>query len=132
MAINMQVKATGDINPARFITIDTTANASVVESNAGDTIVLGIADEATKDTPDANGSSLAAESGDYFRYYGYGDETLLEMDAVGCTAGDYLIPDNSGMGNVAGAADVAFALALETAAANELVRVIVISAYQLP
>jgi len=123
MAITIPVRAGGDINPSRFVTVDTTARHTVVESNSGDTKILGISDEATKNAPQTGSSSLAAESGDQFRMHAYGSDPLLELGTGGCTAGDFLKPDNDGKGVTAGAADVAGAIALETGSAGEKVKV---------
>lgn len=120
------LKAGGDVNPSRFVTIDTTKNQTVVESNSGDAKIIGVSQEGTKYAPGTNSSTLAAEDGDNLHVHFPGEVCLVQMDAVGCTAGDYLKPDNSGMGVVASSTNVVGAMALETAAANEKVLAVVL------
>lgn len=121
-----QVKAGGDINPARFTSISTAANNTVLESNSGDTKLFGISTEATKNAPQSGGSTLAAESGDEVRIYEPGKTCLLTIGSGGCTAGDFLKPDNDGKGVTATTGAVAGAQAMETASASELALVRVI------
>lgn len=118
-----QFKAGGDINPARFCTIDTTANATVVESNSGDVKVVGISTEATKNAPQEGGSTLAAAANDVLRMYPRGSDPLLTLGVGGCIAGDWLKPDNDGKGVVAASASVAHAMAFEAGSADEKVKV---------
>ena len=116
-----QVKAGGDIYPARFTTISTVANNTVLESNSGDTKLFGITTEATKNAPQSGGSELAAESGDEVRVYEPGSPPcLLKIGSGGCTAGDFLKPDNDGKGVTATTGAVAGAQAIETASEGEL------------
>ncbi len=121
--------ASTDIRPARFVTLATTANQTVAESNGGDTKMVGIATEALKA---AVGSTVAAESGDQVRIYGYGCNCLLEIGSGGCTAGDFLKPDADGKGVTATTGNYAGALALETASASEKAHVLVISPTYAP
>lgn len=126
MSEGPQLKAGGDINPSCFVTMSTTVNGTVVESNAGDAKIIGIAQEGVKEAPQTGASTLAAESGDHVRIHFPGEVCLLKMDATGCTVGDFLKPDNSGNGDVAGNDDVSAAMALETAAGSEKVFVLVL------
>jgi len=126
------VKAGGDINPARFCTISTTENHTVVESNSGDVKVVGVSSEATKNAPQEGGSTLAAEDGDQFEMYPIGSDPLLKLGSGGCSAGDWLTPDNSGQGVTAGSATIAHAIAWEAGSEGELVKVTVISPYLVP
>lgn len=114
------VIAGGDINPARFVTWDTSANHQVVESNAGDTKLAGIVAENTRNTPDENGSAYHASSGDHVTMRNPGEVCKLKIGSGGCTAGDFLKPDNSGQGVTASTGAVAGAVALETASEGEL------------
>lgn len=121
-----QVKAGGDIYPARFTTISTVANNTVLESNSGDTKLFGISTEATKNAPQSGGSSLAAEANDEIRVYEPGNTCLLMIGSGGCTAGDFLKPDADGKGVTATTGAVAGAQAIETASASELALVRVV------
>lgn len=122
---SVQFKAGGDINTARFVTISTAANQTVLESNSGDTKLFGISTEATKNAPQTGGSTLAAESADEVRVHLPGDDCLLTIGSGGCTAGDFLKPDADGKGVTATTGNVAGAQALETASAGELCKVLV-------
>lgn len=126
MSEGPQLKAGGDIRPCRFVTMHTSENNTVLESNAGDAKIIGISQEGTKDAPQSGQSTLAAEDEDHLRIHFSGETCLLEMDATGCTVGDFLKPDNDGLGDVAGNDDVSAAIALETASGSEkvLVRVL--------
>jgi len=122
MSVNVPLVAGGDINPSRFVTIDTTARYTVVESNSGDTKILGISDESTKNAPQTGGSDLHAESGDHVRIFGYTEDPLLKLGGT-VTAGDFIKPDNAGKGVTAGAAAVAAAIALESGVDGDLIKV---------
>lgn len=127
MSEGPQLKAGGDINPCRFVSMSTTVNGTVVESNAADAGIMGISQEGVKEAPQSGASTLAAASGDHVRLFFPGSVCPLEMNATGCTVGDFLKPDNSGKGDVADTAgDVSAAQALESAAGGEkcLVRVL--------
>lgn len=117
------VKAGGDIRPARFCTIDTTENHTVVESNSGDVKVVGISDESTKNAPQEGGSTLHAADGDQVRLFRRGSDPLLELGSGGCAAGDWITPDNDGKGVVAASAAVAHAIAYEAGSEGEKVKV---------
>ena len=132
MSTLIPVIAGGDINPARFVSLSTSANNTVVESNAGDTTVVGITDESTKNAPQTGGSTLHAEDNDHVRMHQYGEDCLVKVGTGGLTAGDYVKPDADGKGVTASTtADVAFAIAFETATAGDLARVMPISAYYI-
>lgn len=126
------VIAGGDIRPARFLTISTAANHTVLESNSGDTKLLGISDEHTRNAPQTGGSTNHAEAGDQVLVHLPNDTCLLKIGSGGCTAGDFLKPDADGQGVTAGAAAVAGAQALETAAAGVLARVRVTPPLSIP
>lgn len=118
--------AGGDIRPARFVKLSTTANHTVLESDAGD-VSIGISHEDTKEAPQAGASTNHAEDGDNVRIHLPGEVCRLKADATGWTAGDLLKSDADGQGDVAVATDVACAMALETTAAGEFGEVLVIS-----
>lgn len=124
--------AGGDINPARFVSLATTANQTVNESNGGDTTVIGISTEAAKAAPQTGASTLAAESGDQVRVHMMGENCLLVIGAGGCTAGDLLVPDADGKGVTATTGQYAFARALETASAAEKAHVLVLPPVYAP
>lgn len=114
------VIAGGDINPARFCTILTTANHTVVESNSGDAKLAGISDEFTRNAPQDSGSTLHAIATDHVTLRRPGEICKLKIGSGGCTAGDFLKPDNSGQGVTAATGAVAGALAWETAVEGDL------------
>lgn len=115
------VRASGNINPASFVTID--GVFSVAESNSGDTKLLGITAENTRNAPDANGSSYHAIAGEAPTLRRPGQFCKLKIGSGGCTAGDFLKPDNSGQGVTATTGAVAGAQAMETASEGELAEV---------
>lgn len=126
--VTPSIEAAGNINPSRFITLSTTENHRAVESNSGDTKVIGISQEGTKEWPHTGASAYAATDGDSFHYYPYGAEALLKIGSGGVSAGDFVKPDNDGQG-VTASSGTALAIALEAASAAEFARVIVISPY---
>lgn len=129
MPVNIPVKAGGDINPARFVTLSTSANFTVTQAGAN-AAAIGVSQENTKDTPDSGGSTLAAESGDMVRVFFPGEDPLLKIGVGGCTAGDFLKSDASGQGVTASTTnDIAVARAFETASAGELAKVLMIDPY---
>lgn len=123
--VTVPLAAGGDINPSRFVTWSAAANQTVLESNSGDTKLVGITAEHTKNAPQTGGSTLHAEAGDQARVHFPGEDCLLLIGAGGCTAGDFLKPDADGKGVVAVTGAVAGAQATETAAAGELAHVLV-------
>jgi hypothetical protein len=133
MQEGFNLKAGGDIRPSRFVTLSTSENQTVVESNASDKLIVGISQEGVKDARDDVTSTLAAADNENLRVHFPGEICLLEMDATGCTAGDFLKPDNDGKGDVASTGDEVGAFALETAAGGEKVLVLVLQpGYQMP
>jgi hypothetical protein len=122
-----------DISPACFVTLITSANRTVNESNASDKILMGITHEDAKATPISGSSDLHAAAGDPVHLHTAGEICYLQIDSAGCTAGDYLKPDNSGNGDVASTGDEVGALALETVAASEKCMVLVLPpGFQMP
>lgn len=125
--------ATGTIQPARFVSMDTTGGNlfSVIQSVLNDTKIIGISQPGSEDAPGTTGAaSDAARSGASLQVYGPGDVCLLEIGAGGITAGDWLESDANGKGitaSLASATAVYYgAKALETAAASEKARVVVV------
>jgi len=126
-----QMIAGGTIRTSLFVKISTAEDHTLLEADAGEACI-GIATEATQDAPYGSVTN-AAEAGDTVQYIGIGEEALLKFDASGCTAGDFIKSDADGKGDIAGTAeDIACAMALETVAANEIGRVLVISPYTVP
>ena len=81
------IVAAGDIRPSRFITISTAANHRALEFNAGDTKVLGVSQEGTKEAPQAGSSDLAAAAGDHFQYFPGGPSTCWSWTPTGVRRG---------------------------------------------
>lgn len=125
------LKAGGTIRPSRFITLSGVHTAS--ESNANDDAIVGITSEATRtaSTPDITDANHALV-GEPIEYFAWGEECLIELGTGGCTAGNFLEPDADGKGIVAAQGDTAGALALETGAAGNKVRVLVMQPFVLP
>lgn len=111
--------AAGDIRTERFIKLNTAADHSALEANAGE-LTVGITTGGGREAPQDNANANAAASGDSFEYRTFGQVALLKMDATGCAAGDRLMSDADGKGDVATAGNFVGALALEAIAANEI------------
>ncbi|MGD9644315.1 MAG: capsid cement protein [Pirellulales bacterium] len=128
MIVPPQLVAGGNINPARFIIQDTTANNTALQAGAnGKTI--GVSQDGPKDPPGTGGSSLAAAAGEMFSHFTLGQICRMEAgDAI--TAGDELESDTNGKAVpvAATAATVRYvgAIALEAAGgAGEFLQVLV-------
>lgn len=101
-------RARGNINPSRFVKIDTASDFGVLQCGAGER-TIGIVPDGTKypvvDAGFGSGASTVhAESGDPVRVYTSGEECLLEVNNAGTGAapaispGDFLISDANGRG----------------------------------
>jgi hypothetical protein len=88
--------AGGTINPSRFMKHSTSANHTLLESDANEP-VIGISSEAAQDAPIPGAGADAAASGEALKGYFLGDVCPLELggDVV---AGDYLKSDADGKG----------------------------------
>jgi hypothetical protein len=134
--------ADGDINPSRFVeySVGTTgtplAEPHVLQAALADvttnltSVIAGISQPGTRDAPGVVGASgLAASTGQTVQVYGIADVCMLKIGTGGCTIGDLLGPDTTGQGvTVAKSGTTAKAygaVALETANAGELCRVVV-------
>jgi hypothetical protein len=125
--------ADGNINPSRFVKIESagTTGYEVLQAAAGTDRPIGISQEGTRQPPGVIGSDgYAAHQGETLQVYGEGEEALLTIGSGGVTQGDYLKSDASGQGvTVAftlGSGTIFYgAVALETANAGELARVLV-------
>jgi len=127
---SLQLQASGDINPARFVNIS--GERTIDESAAGTSLYVGISTEASKDTPGISGAStLAAANGDQVAVYGPGRVCRLTAGEA-ITAGDLLMADAQGRGVDATVGNYVGAIALEAAtAAGQLIEVLVLSPYTL-
>lgn len=122
----IQAISGGTIRPSRFVKFSTAADYTLLEADANE-MPCGISDAATRDAPIADASGDIASSGDQFMYIPEGNVCLLEIGSGGITRGAYLKSDTDGKG-VALAASTkqnVGAVALESASAGELCRVLV-------
>lgn len=116
--------AAGDIGKSRFVTLDTSNDFRVDESNANE-MPFGISQEFANDAPStASASSEAATSGETIGIYGQGEECFLECGTT-ITRGDILRPDADGKALVTAAGQKYGAFALESGTSSELIRVVV-------
>lgn len=120
------LKAGGDINPSRFIRLDTSDDNTAVECSAATAAILGISTDATKVAPQDGASTLAAEAGDHVEWRKDGDVALLELGTGGATRGDTLTSDANGQG-ITTTTDANFygAIALESGSAGDKIEVLV-------
>lgn len=127
--------ANGNINPCRFVKLDTTASFKCLQAGANEAI-LGISQVGTQDPPGVTGSTAyAAQAGRELQVFMAGSRTLLDIPAAGCTAGDRLGPDADGKGVVvtpgAGTDYWVGAIALQTLSAAGQAEVEVVGPYQV-
>lgn len=124
--------AAGNINPCRFVKRVLTAgqanDGTVQEASALADKVVGVSQEGTRRAPIASytNDGYAAISGENIKVFQPGDICLLELTAAAVTRGDRLTVDSvgaTGKGRTAVAGEISFAIALDTAAASEKVRV---------
>lgn len=127
-----QVLAGATIEPARFIQMDPGGTSGEVISCIDDTFAIGITTEATADAPQSGSGTFAAEAGDVVQYIGIGQEALLKADGTGYASGKLVKAGAVGVGVLANATDdIACAISLETTAANEFGRVLIISPFSV-
>lgn len=128
MSNRIPVVSGGDIRPARFIKLSTSADHTVLESDANERI-FGVSIDAAQDAPIPNADGDAADSGDFFRYFGPEEEATLELGTGGATRGDMLKSDADGKGVVAASTGTTVqwigAEALESGSAGEKIKVLV-------
>lgn len=126
-----QLQAGGTIRPARFISLSTAANNEALESNSGDATIIGISHDGGPDAPIPSVTSNQWTDGDQLRFYTMGDICRLELGTGGCTAGDFLKPDNDGKGVTSSTdGNIYGARALETASASEFAQVQIIIGFR--
>lgn len=131
MADYISMQAGGTIRTSRFVS-GGAADHEIIESNAGDLDVVGVATEGSQDAPLPNASNLAnaATDGEQCRFYPYGKQCRVEVGTGGLTRFVYAKPDADGKAIAATTTnDVAFFLPVESASEGELCLGWVISAY---
>jgi hypothetical protein len=119
--------AGGNINPSRFVKVSTAADNTVLEADANEG-VAGISGVGTKEPPGIDTlSGLLAQAGDNVQVFGDGEVCMLKLGSGGVTRGGYLKSDADGKGvaiaTTGTTAQEIGAIALESGAADELVRV---------
>jgi hypothetical protein len=124
---NPQMTAGGDIYPCRLVKLSTSADFKVLQATAGDR-PIGISQEGTRYAPGTPADTgIAAAAGDTPRVFGLGEICLLELGTGGAVRNDLLKSDANGKGVTASAGDEVGAIALESGAAGEKIKVQVIS-----
>lgn len=118
------MRAGGDIRKCRFVKLSTTANKTLLEADAGETI-YGISSEGSQDAPVDGASALAGAAGDMMEWHGLGETCLLEAGSGGLSCGTLAKSDADGKGVTAGAGDKVGAFVLTDAAEGELAEVTV-------
>lgn len=131
----LQLTARGNINPFRFVRVDTTENGCV---QAGDnTDVIGVAQGGTN-KPEVTGlitAQYAAEDGQPVRVASVGAVTLLEIGGA-VTPGQYLKSDAQGRGVPVATSGTTVqkygAVALQGGTSGSIVRVAVVIGHFRP
>lgn len=124
---NPQLIAGADIYPCRFIKISATEDNTALQAVAGNR-TIGISAEGSRYAPGTPADTgVAATDGDSIRVYGFGEICSLELGTGGVVRNGLLKSDANGKGIATTAGDEAGAVALESGAAGERVRVQVIS-----
>lgn len=120
--------AGGDVRPARFVKQSTSADNTVLETDANEE-VFGISTNATQDAPLPNADGDAAEAGDPVHINTPGMICDLEIGSGGVTRGAWIKSDADGKGVLAATTGTTAqnygAKALESASENEFARVMV-------
>jgi len=115
------------IAPSVFVKVSTAADNTVLTASTNEA-VIGVATDAAMNAPITGASANAAvAAGDPIAINPLGSVCLLKIGSGGCTRGAQLVSDSSGFGVAAGATGQqnVGAIALESAAQNELARVLV-------
>lgn len=118
--------ANGDINPCRFVNIET-LDDTVSEADSAE-VIHGISQRFPRAAPIEGASTLAAAAGQELTVHLAGArDVLLEIGSGGCTPGMKLIADTDGkgiaMGSTAATKYNVGAIAKETRLAGEFARV---------
>lgn len=119
------MKAGGNINPASFVKLSTTADGVVLQSGDGE-VVYGIAQPGTRRTPYSSlDDGYAAIAGEDVQVFGVGEECYLRLGGT-VTRGDRIDPDSSGYGTTVTADQANYgAIALQSGVSGDLVKVLV-------
>jgi len=118
--------AGGTINPARFVTLSTSKDQTLLQASTAGQRVLGIAQTGTKYPPGVTGSTTVASDtdGDPIMVFLPGERAQLEAGSGGWTAGDLLKTDANGKGITAASTGQVMqwvgAIAEETVAAGDV------------
>ncbi len=120
--------AGADVNPSRFVTIQTNED-HVVETSGANALIFGISHEGTEDVPIPSAATFAASDGKPIKIYGEGAGDVLLEAGASFNAGTRLKADSVGRGiaiATTGTDNQNYgAIALENAAVNEKIRVFV-------
>jgi len=126
---NPNFTAGGDIYPSRFVKLSASYDNTVTQAGTNEQ-PIGISSDATRDAPLDGASGLAAADTNALQVNLPGSVCLLEVGSGGLTRGDYVKSDTNGKGVTAATtgatAQFVGALALESASAGELARVLVL------
>lgn len=125
--------AGGNINPCRFVKMDAAAN-EVAQASAATDVTIGITADYQKAHPVTGASDVHAAEHDAVAVFMEGATPLLELGSGGCSVGTLLVADSNGKGVAAAGSGTALqwigAIALESGAENEFVRVKVIGTFR--
>ena len=113
--------ATGTIEPSRFVTLSAASDFYCKQSGSGDK-PLGISQEFSKLTPLPSAATYAATTGQEIGVYTVGQVCYLTCGTA-ITHGDFLIPDASGQAINGASTEKYGAVALESGASGDLIRV---------
>lgn len=117
-----ELVSTGDIYPFRFVELATSAEFSGSQANAASDNVLGVTDGSLKLASPLISNQVHAASGDPITLQPT-NTPQVEVGTGGCSIGSYLTSDANGKAVVATAGQVAFYIALQSAAAGEIIRI---------
>ena len=125
--------ASGNITRARFVKIYTSANNQCAQAGANEK-AIGIAQIGGREAPipsvtqDPPYAAIAGENVKVHTMNSEREDVVLEIGSGGCTAGDELKSDNNGCGVAIASGTTTgqrvCAIALETASAGELCKVL--------
>lgn len=123
--------AGGNINPSRFVKVDTTSSEpyQVLQSSTNEQIV-GVSQEGTRQAPGLPGSTTYAGEDTYtLHVFGPGEVALIELGGS-VTQGDYLVSDVNGKATTAsltgGSIRRIGGIALENGSSGEKIRMLIL------
>lgn len=115
-------KAGGNVNPARFCKLDTTADHTVIEATAGSQII-GVSQKGTRNAPYSSlDDGYCAIAGETFRLFTTTEVCPIELGGT-VTAGDRLKATTGGKAITASTGDYFGAIALESGVSGEFIQV---------